>query len=202
MDSVRNPWNLFTVFACVFGGAVLIVPEQYIHFVGWTAIVLGSAMGVYHFFERSIKWAKIKKYIKSAENFARKRIQEIDKERSTRLTHIMEFNGFGFMFSNGLAVSKAFKEPLINERILSIFVLMFKIASNEIQGNNARDEREVTKESYQKAASFLETSIFETLTKEISLDEFDASGFKDYKNFESLVKAEKEEKFEIQEQKI
>jgi hypothetical protein len=192
----------FTGFSLFYAGFGKLTPDAcncyaFVGIVlGILMMIAGTVLIILFLNVRNINWKIIKNYIKSAETFAIKRSEEIQLEKSVRLNHIMEFNDFGFMVSNGLGVSKAFKEALIIERILSIFQLMYKVASNEIQGTNAREERDVVIEAYKKAASFLGESVFETLTKEISLDEFDERGFKNYKNFESLIKTEKEEKLE------
>lgn len=198
----------FTGFSLFYAGVGKLTPYACNCFafvgiiLGILMMIVGIVIIVFFLNSKNINWRIIKNYLKSAENFAIKRIAEIPEETTARLNHLMEFNDFGFMVSNGLGVSNAFERALINERILNTFVLIFKVASIEIQSNNARDEKTIVIEAYKKAVSFLGKSIFETLTKEISLDIFDSRGFKDYKNFESLIKAEKEEKLEVQEQKF
>ncbi len=171
--------------------------------IGIILITTGIVVSYFSLNIKMLNWKYcIIPYIKSAEFFSSKRLEELKKESKEGKfdCDITEFSRFGIMFCNGLGVSKAFERNFIYERILIlVFNTVYGVACNEYM--RLKKENKNTIEAfiyaYERGNNYLKETIFDDLNEMLSLDEFDKRGFKNYQNFESVKKQMQKEKTDL-----
>lgn len=86
---LRNPWNLSSVFSLIFGGVILLTPENFIHFAGWVSIALGIVLFFFHFLESQdgSRFQAFRSFLKRKRNWLKKNSQKVQEKFTMKETY-------------------------------------------------------------------------------------------------------------------